>query len=108
MTFKKLFRSFGYFVLLILALIVIAGCVKQEVLDKEKGEEPQAQIEVEEPVETDEASIVPDEEVDETADWQVYRNEKYGFAMKYPQAWSASIFEKSNFYGGGAFPENTR
>ena len=31
---------------------------------------------------------------DETADWQVYRNEEYGYELKYPKNWSFREFSK--------------
>lgn len=34
-------------------------------------------------------------EADETADWEVYRNEEYGWEIKYPQDWETEIWEKT-------------
>jgi len=39
--------------------------------------------------------IIKEEIKDETADWQVYRNEEYGFEVKYPEKWN---------YNGGPLP----
>jgi len=36
-----------------------------------------------------EAEIVkPEQVIDETADWQIYKNEKYGFILKFPESWA--------------------
>lgn len=33
----------------------------------------------------------PEKVVDETADWKIYRNEKYGYGIKYPNDWDSPI-----------------
>jgi len=36
-------------------------------------------------------------QIDETADWKTYRNEEFGFEVKYPFAWTFKVAEASSF-----------
>ncbi len=63
--------------LVVLGLIILAGAVYAGVTIGKKQSPPEVIPQV---IET---SPTPDE----TANWQTYRNEKYGFEFKYPQNW---------------------
>lgn len=58
--------------LLIVGIILISGCVKEREAIPEKVFEEE----------------LPSAMIEETADWKVYRNEKYGFEVKYPPHYS--------------------
>lgn len=57
---------------LIAVSLVLTGCIKQAPIGKQ---------------ETDQSTKI----ADETADWQVYKNEEYGFQIKYPPDWEFNI-----------------
>ena len=71
-------KGFSKVIVLILALVIIAGGVLawqfwlEGIDDSEVANEQEPIVEQESPV------------VDETADWQTYRNEEYGFEVRYP------------------------
>jgi len=50
------------------------------------------------PKEEPSAGKVPEEVQDETADWETYRNEKYGFEIKYPPDWKV-VDGGVNYFG---------
>ena len=65
MTFKKFLRSIGYFAFLLVVLVVIAGCVKQETGQK-KAEQEQTETSKEETVEdTAPDAPITDDELEE-------------------------------------------
>jgi len=70
-----------YILIVVIVAVIIGGVVFWHSMRQEVPYQPP---EPQEPV-----------EVDETAGWQTYRNEEYGFEIKYPENWSADITDKS-------------
>lgn len=74
----------------LIALILLAGgaaayiVIKGTALQKNKALSPAAQ----QPQALTAATSTPDE----TADWKTYRNDKYGFEMRYPLDWQEQLY----------------
>jgi hypothetical protein len=60
-----------------------------------KQEKTVSQVKEEEEIKKEE--IISNEKTDETADWKTYRNEEYGFEMKYPNDWEIEIPQDPHF-----------
>lgn len=78
-------KKIAIIALLVIAIIAVAGAATYIVQQRqEKGAERVRQVE--EPV----ATLPKIPEID-TSDWKVYRNEKYGFEVRYPREWQINI-----------------
>lgn len=91
-------------VIVLLILILTGGInatglyIRKQLHQPEKGKEdgtPEHHVEPQETV----SEITP-AEID-TSDWKIYRNEKYGFEVKYPSTWS---YSNIGDVGVGFFP----
>lgn len=100
---KNVFSKFGFLVLLAVVVVGFSGCGEKgtDTVEQEQGgDEAEVTTEqteeiVEEGIERsgegedeqDEESVLePGEEID-TSNWLTYRNEGYGFEVKYPSDW---------------------
>jgi len=64
------------FIIIVICSVLVVGLVAWQYLGMPKGEEE---------ILEEKALEAPPE--DETADWKVYRNEEYGYEIKYPERW---------------------
>lgn len=85
---KGISTSVGILVIVIFALLAV-GILSWQWSDLKKVEMPEikAPEEILPPLPPGE-EIPPEEE---TADWKVYRNEEYGFEVRYPGGWSINL-----------------
>ncbi|MFA6973139.1 MAG: PsbP-related protein [Parcubacteria group bacterium] len=75
---KKIATEFAFGIIIIIAIIV-GGAVWLS--GNQKAEAPTSNVKTTQPAPQPAAT-------DETADWQTYRNEKYGFEFQYPRGWN--------------------
>ena len=80
-------NGFSTILIVVIVLVVIAiGVLAWQYWPEEVEQEPivgQDQVEIDQSVVEDE--LISNEVIDETANWQIYRNEEYGFEVKYPK-----------------------
>ncbi|MGB2791646.1 MAG: hypothetical protein WBC29_03805 [Candidatus Moraniibacteriota bacterium] len=84
-------------ILMVLFVVLSSGWL---VLRNQKAvqENHKPPVVAENPIQNPE-DIQPSAEID-TSRWKTYRNEEYGFTVKYPEGWSMEVF----FSGGGSDP----
>ena len=66
-------------IIIIVCAVLVGGIVAWQYYEMPKGEEV---------LEGEVSEELPE---DETADWNVYRSEEYGFEIKYPKDWHAEV-----------------
>ncbi len=104
------------FIFLIIILFIVSGCVfsesqqiktkndKQKIIQENNSRtKPQEQIgssTTQQDLDRGDGKqlATSTEEIEylDTSNWQTYRNEEYGFMVKYPKGWSEIIFNKTN------------
>ncbi len=91
--------------LLITALLIVLAGASYFLFSHPKVEAP-----VTEPSPVVEGSVVTGDEPIDTSDWQTYRNEEYGFELKYPKGWPEPLpfqrvgdNQRTFIYQGGGF-----
>jgi len=69
----------------ILIVVILAAVVGGGILAYQYWRTPKEEVEIPE--------VKPSEEItkDETANWRVYRNEEYGFEIRYPSEWQHKV-----------------
>jgi len=90
-------RKITILILIIAVMTVVSGCWKKEVkpVIRDTGEQPIA-------TSTDKIDI---------SDWQIYKNEEYGFELKYPKEWYWEDYTKEFNIGKpviGFYPNNQK
>lgn len=91
---KIMQTGFSKVAILIIVLIILSGVLARQALEDRREKQ---QIASEITVFNIGSSTIDERIVDETANWQIYRNEEYGFEIKYPAdlkqfEWPSAIF----------------
>jgi hypothetical protein len=90
-------KGFSIISIIVIVLVVVAGgALTLQYWPTSVDQEPitQDQEDSDQPVVEDDITV--DEIVDETSDWETYRNEEYGFEIKHPENWSYTQLEVLN------------
>jgi uncharacterized membrane protein YvbJ len=80
----------------IIVAVIIIGVITVYINQRQKGEEVRKEP-VAQPEESTIESII---EFIDTSDWRTYRNEEYGFEIRYPVNWSVHDEEYKDYWDG--------